>query len=147
MTLPFFLSFLVTLVVTVYVIKIIIKQENTITAHVNLPNRGVAGSSQPRLFSITQTIDNNVQHNNQILSENLEIRTPRNTTVNTNDPVLKESRKRELIRRDEANPHIFFRSLLHVASSHLILVSQVVRAHSPNSPSFFLPSGYRDFAK
>ena len=114
MTLPFFLSFLVTLVVTVYVIKIIIKQENTITAQVNLPNRGVAGSSQPRLFSITQTIDNNVQHNNQILFENLEIRTPRNTTVNTNDPVLKESRKRELIRRDEANPHIFYRSVLHL---------------------------------
>ena len=118
MTLPFFLSFLVTFVVTVFVIKIIIKQENTVTPQVNLPiapplinlpNTSVAGSSQPRLFSISQSIDNNIQHNNH-----LEKRTPREAADNTNDPVLKESRKRELIRRDEANPHIFYRSVLHL---------------------------------
>ena len=109
-----------TLAVTVYVIKIIIKQENTVTPLVNLPsapplvnlpNRSVDGSSQPRLFSITQGIDNNVQHYNHL---DLEIRTPRETADNTNDPVLKESRRHELIRRDEANPHIFYRSLLHL---------------------------------
>ena len=120
MTLPFFLSFLVTFVVTVFVIKIIIKQENTVTPQVNLPsapplvnlpNTSVAGSSQPRLLSISQSIDNNVQHYNHL---DLEIRTPQETADNINDPVLKESRRHELIRRDEANPHIFYRSVLHL---------------------------------
>ena len=109
MTLPFFLSFLVTLVVTVYVIKIIIKQENTVTPLVNLPIRNVEGSSQPRVYSISKKIDN-IQHKNQILSEDPEIKTSPETDDNSNEE--KVSRRLEMIRRDEANPHIFYRSEL-----------------------------------
>ena len=42
--------------------------------------------------------------------EGLEIQNQTdNTDKNQNPSVLKESKKRELIRRDETNPHIFYR--------------------------------------
>ena len=94
-------------VVTVYVIKIIIKQENTVTPLVNLPIRNMEGSSQPKVYSISKKIDN-IQHKNQILLEDLEIKTPQGTDDKSNEE--KVSKRLELIRRDEANPHIFYRS-------------------------------------
>ena len=114
-TVPYFLSLLAIFFVTIYVIKVIIKQENTINPRVNLPDRGVEGSSQPRVSSISRGIDNNVQHpktsniqhNNQILSEDLEIKIPKETNENPN-----VSRRQELIKRDVANPHIFYRPVV-----------------------------------
>ena len=124
-TVPYFLCFLVIFVVTVYVIKIIIKQESTVTPLVTLPNRGVEGSSKPRVFSISQGIDinvqhpttSNIQHNNHTLLEDLEIKTPQETNENPN-----VSRRQELIRRDEASPHIFYRPVVTWCPGHNLFI-------------------------
>ena len=154
---PFFLTFLVIFVVTVYVIKIIIKQENTVTPLVNLPIRNVEGSSQPRVYSVSKKIDN-IQHKNQILSEDLEIKTSPETDDNSNEE--KVFRRLELIKRDEANPHTgqtrlprdicsiyLWNSLETLKSSFKIMFLyhfQVTRGPSPHSPALSLSSGSRD---
>ena len=104
-TLPLCSSYLVVLFVTVYVIKIILKQENTIAPLVNLRASTIAN----RPLTISHSINNNVQRNDQIMLEDLEIQIPQRMEENLNDSAFKDSRKRELIRRDEANPHIFYR--------------------------------------
>ena len=120
-TLPLCSSYLVVLFVTVYVIKIILKQENTITPLVNLR----ASTSANRPLTISHSFNNNVQHNDQIMLEDLEIQIPQGMEENLNDPAFKDSRKRELIRRDEANPHIFYRqeqTNISISFKHLIQI-------------------------
>ena len=115
-TLPMCSSYLVVLIVTVYVIKIIIKQEN-IVVPANLHVRGKIGDElykEERVFTITgknQNIQPNPKHEQSSSREDQEMKT---YETNGNSKIMKscvakESQKGE-IRRDETNPHMFYRN-------------------------------------
>ena len=113
-TLPMCSSYLVVLIVTVYVIKIIIKQEN-IVVPANLQVRGETGDElykEERVFTITRKNQNILPRQSSSQGhEDQEMKayeTNRNTKI-MKSCVVKESQKGE-IRRDETNPHMFYRN-------------------------------------
>ena len=114
-TLPLCSSYLVVFIVTVYVLKIIIKQENMVVPSHNLQVRGITNDDvhkRARVFTITGK-NTNIQPNDQEHQKTkieLEIV---GTTTTKNGSKAKKSRKKELIRRDAANPHMFYRNPEH----------------------------------
>ena len=113
-TLPMCSSYLVVLIVTVYVIKIIIKQEN-IVVPANLQVRGETGDElykEERVFTITRKNQNILPRQSSSQGhEDQEMKayeTNRNTKI-MKSCVVKESQKGK-IRRDETNPHMFYRN-------------------------------------
>ena len=113
-TLPLCSSYLVVFIVTVYVLKIILKQENMVVPINNLQVRGKTNDEfhkRVRVFTITGK-NINIQPNDQKHKKRSEVEIV-GTTTTKNGSKAKKSRKKELIRRDAANPHMFYRNPEH----------------------------------
>lgn len=116
-TLPLCSSYLVVFIVTVYVLKIIIKQENMVVPSNNLQVRGKTSNElnkRARVFTITgknTNVQPNCQDDQEMKREEETVGVGNTTTKNSSES--NEPRKWELIRRDAANPHMFYRNPEH----------------------------------
>ena len=111
-TLPLCSSYLVVFIVTVYVLKIIIKQENMVVPSNNLQVRGKTNDElikRARVFTISGK-NANIQPSDQEVQEMKNEEETVETTTTKSSSRANEPRKGELIRRDEANPHMFYRN-------------------------------------
>ena len=108
-TLPMCSSYLVVFIVTVYVVKIIIKQENMIVPGTLYVRGGTNEENHNRLrvFTISGRNTNIPPINQEDQEMKIEEETDETPTTN-NSSRAKESRKTDLIRRDEANPHLLY---------------------------------------
>ena len=111
-TLPMCSSYLVVFIVTVYVVKIIIKQENMIVPGTLYVRGGTNEENHNRLRVFTITGKNTNIQPNDLEDQEMKIEEETDETTN-NSSRAKESRKTDLIRRDEANPHMFYRNPDH----------------------------------